>query len=1216
MDKKTVDIDIFKNIFESSVNGILVVDADGIIIKANHAIEQLFGYSPGELLKQKLEILIPNKFKKVHQSHREGYLVKPKARLMGAGLELWGLKKDGSQFPLEISLSPTKIKEKQVVVAFVMDCAKRKANQEALVVSEHRMAEAQRLSHIGSWYWNIKTNERHWSDEFYRIFGLPYKDERLRKETVIDFIHPDDRESAVEALNTAIKNQTPYSHKNRILRPDGTIRYILGKGRVRYDEKGNPLEMVGTMQDITEQKELKDSLFESNRKTSTLVSNLNGVAYRCKNDRDWTMVYISEGCKSITGYSPEAFLEGEVHFSHITFKEDQEEVWNATQKGVLQHASFSLSYRIRDKQGNIKYLQEIGRGIYDKNGKLEALEGFITDVTAQKNTKTELSDSEDQTRALLEANPDMMFIQNHQGEYLEFHGNSAEKFFILPKNFIGLNMKNVLPLDVYKKIKISHDKVLATKKMQVADYSIQGKKGMEHYEARVVLLNDRKLLTIVRDVTEEKVKDVILNIRNNALASASNSIIIADAQQPNTPIIYCNNAFEKTTGYTSEEVCGRNCNFLQDNDRDQQEIEILKNAIANGLICNVVLRNYKKDGTLFWNDVTIAPVHDEAGKLTHFIGVQNDVTDKIKQESLKNKTRKILELMALDKSLKTISRKIIETVESYLEDCVASILILDKDRKTLYKLAAPNLPEAFCNLIEGTAIESQLSPCSTAVFLKNEVIISNIATNGRGEDYKKMALKHGLKACWAFPIMSSTHKVLGVVSIYSRFTRNPSPIEKKLLLDMTYLTSIALEAKAKTIVLNENKRELEDNAEKLEEKILERTKEVMATVEKLVASNLGLEDQIQETLNAEKSAAASKSLSSAIAQNFPNGFIIVFNPQLEMLLIEGETIIQLGLDNMVSKDANVNDITMFSEEQKIKLKQDILKTIAGEHLGFEIQYRNLYFSVNTIPLRDDDNVISNALFVFSDITIQKKIERDDKNALKKEQDLNELKSRFVSMASHEFRTPLSAIQTSAILIGRQNEAGNEQKREKYVAQIKKNVKQLVIILNDFLSLSKLEEGKVKANNEWFDFVNLSKKISKEVSLTKKIGGNIIFSSPDHPLLLNLDPKLVRHILMNLLSNAIKYSAKNADITLKIEDNDQFVFLEVKDQGIGIPEDEQDRLFERFFRAKNAQNIQGTGLGLNIVKQYVDLMDGTITVKSKVNTGTTFLVKWPKPNIPI
>ena len=474
-----------------------------------------------------------------------------------------------------------------------------------------------------------------------------------------------------------------------------------------------------------------------------------------------------------------------------------------------------------------------------------------------------------------------------------------------------------------------------------------------------------------------------------------------------------------------------------------------------------------------------------------------------------------------------------------------------------------------------------------------EVHFSALKANGFEEDINLFGLKEdGSKFPLEISLTATTMEGKQVVIVYITDITTREKIEKKLKYTQSQLQTYSLE---------------------LEGKVASRTSELTATVEKLVASNLSLEDQIEETQDAKKSVIASKSLSSAIAKNFPNGFIIVFNANFEMLLIEGETVSLLGLGKKVFEEAIIDDISMFSSAQKVKLKQDILKTIAGEHLGFEIAYKNKYFSVNTIPLVDKNAFISSALFVYSNITEQKKVEQDSQNALKKEQELNELKSRFVAMASHEFRTPLSAIQTSAILIGRQNEPGKEQKREKYVAQIKRNVKQLVVILNDFLSLSKLEEGKVTANKVTFDFVVLAKTLIEEVSMTKKTGKNIIISAPDAPVLLHLDPKLVRRILMNLLSNAIKYSPENTDIYIKIEECKQFISLEVQNQGIGIPEEEQDKLFERFFRAKNVQDIEGTGLGLHIIKQFVNLMNGTIDFKSKTNKGATFLVKLPIPS---
>lgn len=437
---------------------------------------------------------------------------------------------------------------------------------------------------------------------------------------------------------------------------------------------------------------------------------------------------------------------------------------------------------------------------------------------------------------------------------------------------------------------------------------------------------------------------------------------------------------------------------------------------------------------------------------------------------------------------------------------------------------------------------------------------------------------------------------------------SPTTIAQKQVIIAFVIDISEREKIEKKLTISQNKQKT--YSKELEKKVAKRTKELTTTVQKLVTSNLSLEDQIQETEEVEKRAIANKSLSVAIAKNFPNGFIIVFNKNFEMLLIEGEAIVKLGLDKINFEDKNVSEITIFSEKQKIKLKNDISKTITGEHLGFEITYKKQYFSVNTIPLLDKDAIISSALFVYSDITTQKKIESVAKSALKKEQELNELRSRFVSMASHEFRTPLSAILTSAILIEKLNEPGKETKRLNHVSKIRANVKNMVVILNDFLSLGKLQEGKVVPKYESFDVINFSKSLIKEINSVKKSGQTIVLKSQLSSLMMFLDSKLLKHIVFNLLSNAIKYSEENTAIIFKIERLQEQLIIEIKDEGIGIPTEDQKNIFSRFYRANNATNIEGTGLGLNIVKQYTALMGGTITFESIVNKGSNFYINFP------
>jgi len=214
------------------------------------------------------------------------------------------------------------------------------------------------------------------------------------------------------------------------------------------------------------------------------------------------------------------------------------------------------------------------------------------------------------------------------------------------------------------------------------------------------------------------------------------------------------------------------------------------------------------------------------------------------------------------------------------------------------------------------------------------------------------------------------------------------------------------------------------------------------------------------------------------------------------------------------------------------------------------------------------------------------------------------------MASHEFRTPLSAILTSAILIEKQNEVGKEARRLSHVSKIRTNVNNLVLILNDFLSLSKLEEGKVVEVPEMVELIEFSTALMEEFEGTKKNGQVLLFTCDFATLTVCLDPKLLRHIVYNLLSNAIKYSEEDKKITFSIDADDQFLFLKISDQGMGIPKENQINLFNRFYRADNVTHIQGTGLGLNIVKQYTELMGGTITFKSELNKGSSFYVTLP------
>ncbi|PWJ59258.1 PAS domain S-box-containing protein [Dyadobacter jejuensis] len=242
----------------------------------------------------------------------------------------------------------------------------------------------------------------------------------------------------------------------------------------------------------------------------------------------------------------------------------------------------------------------------------------------------------------------------------------------------------------------------------------------------------------------------------------------------------------------------------------------------------------------------------------------------------------------------------------------------------------------------------------------------------------------------------------------------------------------------------------------------------------------------------------------------------------------------------------------------------------------------------------------------------KKVEQSQEEvmrALKKERELNNMKSQFVTIASHEFRTPLATILSSASLIGRYQTSEEEDKRKKHVLRIKSAVTNLTEILNDFLSLGKLEEGQVKVVYVETDLPQYFGGLIEEIKGLCKKGQKIHFLHTGIDAVW-LDKQLLKNIIINLLSNSIKYSEPDTNIQLHVEATEERIQITLQDEGIGIPDVDKDHIFDRFYRAKNAGNAQGTGLGLNIVHHYVELLGGSISFTSEMGVGTRFEVIIP------
>lgn len=241
---------------------------------------------------------------------------------------------------------------------------------------------------------------------------------------------------------------------------------------------------------------------------------------------------------------------------------------------------------------------------------------------------------------------------------------------------------------------------------------------------------------------------------------------------------------------------------------------------------------------------------------------------------------------------------------------------------------------------------------------------------------------------------------------------------------------------------------------------------------------------------------------------------------------------------------------------------------------------------------------------------RKKAEQEIKIALKKEQELNELKTKFLSLVSHEFKTPLSGILTSTMLLGKYKLTEQQANRDKHLKTITDKVHYLNNILNDFLSVEKLERGEITYKPTSFKLSKVLDEVVYNANILLKDGQKINYPENINELFLYQDEKIIELALSNLVHNAIKYSSENTIIDINIHQNKEETTFEVKDNGIGVPEKDQKNIFKRYFRAENALLSQGTGIGLNIVKSHLENLKGSIFFTSTENIGTTFTMKIP------
>ncbi len=514
-----------------------------------------------------------------------------------------------------------------------------------------RLDLALRGGDLGLWDWDVKTGALHVDDRWAAMLGYSRAEIEPHVRSLEQLIHPDDRSLAAEARNAHLEGRTPHEQfEHRMRSKSGEWIWVLHRGKVvERDREGRPLRLVGTHLDVTERKQAELALRESRRALATLLGNLPGMAYRCRNDRDWTMEFVSEGCAELTGYQAEELVgDTKVAYADLIHPDDRPQVWEEVQAALRDRRPFRLNYRIRTAAGEERWVWEQGTGVFDEDEELEALEGFICDVTERKRSEQVLRDRGNLLRTVINATKEAMISIDAKGLIRLFNPAAEEMFGRTKADMVGRSPECLMPEEYrgpHRGYVTSYfatgkpDEVIG-KTVELPGLRSDGEVFPMEISLAAGELGDKQfVIAVARDITERKqAEERLRRERNfsNSLVQASPTFFVAISREGK--VLMMNEAMLTSLGYTEDEVVGTDylATYVPESDRASLAGVFEKLVTSNEPTLNEN-RVLTKDGRELLVEWHGRPVFDEKGSFDFFFGVGIDVTERRRAEEERRK---------------------------------------------------------------------------------------------------------------------------------------------------------------------------------------------------------------------------------------------------------------------------------------------------------------------------------------------------------------------------------------------------------------------------------------------------------------------------------------------------------------------------------------------------------------------------------------------------
>ena len=874
---------------------------------------------------------------------------------------------------------------------------------------------------------------------------------------------------------------------------------------------------------------------------------------------DFKFLKINRTLCNLLEYSKEELLS--LSISDISHPEDYEN--DVQQFNLLLNAeidSYTMEKRFIKKDKSILFCKLTGILNRDNSGKPLYAIGYIEDITRQKKANQKVYEIEERYKALHNMSGEFIYISDLDGNFIELNGSAEKRLGLKKEELQNFNIKNLfIDNDDLKKLNGRISELLKGSIIEsTAIYKIKNKYGeFIEIESNISLLHkDGKpyaFIGIARDVTERnRIYSELKESKELYKLLVENQTDFIIKVDPKGRFLYVSPSYCQFFAKSEEELLSKKFfPFVYADD-----ILITRNALKAALnppyISYIEQRAYTKFGIrwLAWSNKAIL---DKTGNVSAIVAIGRDINEK-----------KLFEIELLKSEERYRETVDFLPVSVYEFDIKRNITFLNKKAKE------------FTGISDEEVISGQINPL-------DYIIPSNMES--AGENLEKVLLK-------GESLNGTEYKIRHKNGTETNVLTNTAPI-----FDNGKIVGI----RGAAIDINELKK-IEKQLKKSEEKYRHVFEKNFTAI---IISNI--DGKILDCNDAFAKLIGLPDVESAKEINIKT---LYENPDYrkrieELLKKEGEIRnYEFRLKNMIGETKFIigNAAVDYNENGEIETIRKYLfdyteKELAQQKLEDYKNHLELIIQERTEQLRRE-------------LEKQKIAEEKIQKAFQKEKELNELKTSFISTASHEFRTPLTSIRLYTDLISMLSKDSSGNEMNNYIEHIQSAVKNMTTLINDVLTLSRTDTGKLTFIPSEMDLFKFAENILSEVKDLCSQKHRLIFNYKTTRKMFFMDEKLLRNIFLNLLSNAVKYSPNGGNISLEISIENDFILFSFFDEGLGIAGNELVKIFEPFYRISNSHAIEGTGLGLAIVKRSVELHGGTIQVSSELKKGTKFFIQIP------